>query len=411
EELFLETAKKLAETKPDCAVVNYQMVKKLNYNQDNSVDDYLLSHYRPVKHFGDTFVLKELINEGSTNENQKYINEKNGIISNNSFAHLKNEETENKSSFKFLFFGDLMLDRNVGDKLANRNISYLLSGLAGVENKFFFGYDIIGANLEGAVTNNGAHYTPVNSYDFAFSPERINELKTYGFNYFSSANNHFSDQGQRGVDETRVNLSALNFNYSGSTDSKIDKYSREDIVISNRPVAMIALSMVYHDFDLESAKKIIAEAKENSDLVIINIHWGNEYQHQFNKHQQIIGHALIDAGADLIIGHHPHVTQGMEIYKNKLIFYSLGNFIFDQYFSQDTQESLAVSFDFNKTAVSASLFPLKSEKSAPRLMNEAEKELFLKKFIGWSELNKDIDKNNDLETEIKNQLITVSSIK
>ena len=296
-----------------------------------------------------------------------------------------------------------MLDRNVGDRLANRNVSYLLSGLAGEENKFFSGYDIISANLEGAVTDNGNHYSPVNYYDFAFSPNRINELKDYGFNYFSSANNHFSDQGQKGVEETRQNLNALNFNFSGSTDSKIDTYSRKDMVISNKKIAMIALSMVYHDFDLEAAKKMVNEAKETSDLVVINIHWGNEYQHQFSKHQQTIGHALVDSGADLIIGHHPHVTQGMEIYKDKIIFYSLGNFIFDQYFSSDTQEELAIGLDFNKTATTISIFPLKSEKSAPRLMNETEKKIFLKKFVSWSEINK----NNNLETEISNQLITI----
>ena len=402
-EFFSETLQKLKETEPDCAIVNYEMVKKLNYNQDNPVDNYLLSHYQPVKKFEDTFILKRLSKEDLANNNQESTNKENTIINSGSFAHLKNDETENKSSLKFLFFGDLMLDRNVGDRLANRNVSYLLSGLAGEENKFFSGYDIISANLEGAVTDNGNHYSPVNYYDFAFSPNRINELKDYGFNYFSSANNHFSDQGQKGVEETRQNLNALNFNFSGSTDSKIDTYSRKDMVISNKKIAMIALSMVYHDFDLEAAKKMVNEAKETSDLVVINIHWGNEYQHQFSKHQQTIGHALVDSGADLIIGHHPHVTQGMEIYKDKIIFYSLGNFIFDQYFSSDTQEELAIGLDFNKTATTISIFPLKSEKSAPRLMNETEKKIFLKKFVSWSEINK----NNNLETEISNQLITI----
>lgn len=406
-ELFLKTAEKLEENEPDCAIVNYEMVKKLNYNLDNPVDNYLLSHYQPIKKFGSTFILKRLSDENLTNRNQGSIDKENEIINSGNFAHLKNEETENKLSWKFLFFGDLMLDRNVGDRLVNKNVSYLLSNLAGAEKQFFSGYDIISANLEGAATDNGDHYSPIYSYDFAFSPSRINELKNYGFNYFSSANNHFSDQGQKGVDETRENLSALNFNFSGSTDSKIDAYSRKDIIISNKKIAMIALSMVYHDFNLEAAKKIIKDAKETSDLVIINIHWGNEYQHQFNKHQQTIGHALIDSGADLIIGHHPHVTQGLEIYKNKIIFYSLGNFIFDQYFSTDTQEELAVGINIEETKTSVSLFPLKSEKSAPRLMNESEKERFLKNFLSWSELNKD----NNLGTEINNQLIVIPQIK
>lgn len=287
---------------------------------------------------------------------------------------------------RFYFFGDLMLDRHVGERLADKQLSYLLSGFDG-ENKFWSGADIVGANLEGAVTDGGAHLAPQNAYDFAFTPERIAELKDYGFNYFNSANNHFTDQGQTGVAETRKNLDALGFYHSGSPDALIDVSSEQDVEISGRQVALIGLSMVYKDFDLEAAKKMITDAHLKSDLVIVNIHWGTEYEHQFSKHQQAIGHALIEAGADAIIGHHPHVVQGLEIYQGKPIFYSLGNFIFDQYFSSDTQEGLSVGLDFSKASTTIFIYPLKSEKAAPRLMNEEEKIKFWDKFIVWSQLD------------------------
>ncbi|QQG52465.1 MAG: CapA family protein [Candidatus Falkowbacteria bacterium] len=296
------------------------------------------------------------------------------------------ENGEVNNSLRFYFFGDLMLDRHVGERLAGKPLSTLFSSFEG-GNKFWSGADIVGANLEGAVTDNGAHYAPQNAYDFAFAPERIAELQAYGFNYFSSANNHFSDQGQNGVEETRKNLSELGFYYSGSTDAKVDEYSRKDIIVSGQKIAMIGLSMVYNNFDLEAAEKLIGTASLETNLVIVNIHWGTEYEHQFNKHQQAIGHALIDTGADAIIGHHPHVVQGVEIYQGKPIFYSLGNFIFDQYFSADTQEGLSVGLDFSQASTTISFYPLKSAKAAPRLMDENEKVKFWEKFIAWSQLD------------------------
>ena len=287
---------------------------------------------------------------------------------------------------KFLFFGDLMLDRHVGEKLEGKHVGFLLDTLAGENKQFFSGFDIVGANLEGAVTDEGAHYAPSNAYDFAFSPARISELKEYGFNYFTLANNHFSDQGSKGVEETRKNLQALDFFYSGSTDAQADEYSSQVVELSGQPISLVGLSMVYANFDLDKAKEIVASAASTTDLVIINIHWGTEYEHQFNRYQKSIGHALIDSGADLIIGHHPHVVQGMEIYQGKPIFYSLGNFIFDQYFSSDTQEGLALGIEVNSVTTTISFWPLRSERSIPRLMDEAEQELFFKNFLAWSDL-------------------------
>ncbi len=339
----------------------------------------------------------------STNSG-RLINKENEPTTSHNFLYFKKGESFIATNVNFLFFGDMMLDRNVGDKLKGKKVDYLLEGLAGEENRFFSGVDIISANLEGAVTDKGAHYSPVNSYDFAFSPERIEELKKYGFNYFTLANNHFSDQGQKGVVETRKNLSSLGFNYSGSTDAQIDEYSRKDIIISDRKIAMVGFSMVYQDFDLEKAKQMVKDASTENDLVIVNIHWGVEYQHQFNKHQQEIGRVLVDSGASAIIGHHPHVVQGMEIYKERPILYSLGNFIFDQYFSADTQEGLAIGLNFSKSTTTMFIFPLKSEKSAPRLMTTKEKEVFLNKFISWSEVEEDI------KAQITNQQINILQI-
>jgi poly-gamma-glutamate synthesis protein (capsule biosynthesis protein) len=98
---------------------------------------------------------------------------------------------------------------------------------------------------------------------------------------------------------------------------------------------------------------------------------------------------MIDAGADAIIGHHPHVVQGMEIYKQRPIFYSLGNFIFDQYFSAETQEGLGLGLNFADNKLKVEFYPFKSDSSHPRLMEKDEKSEFFKNLFSWSDLSEE----------------------
>ncbi|MFA5126380.1 MAG: AmmeMemoRadiSam system protein B [Patescibacteria group bacterium] len=302
------------------------------------------------------------------------------------FFYFTKGEPKKTKVIDFLFFGDIMLDRNVGAKIAKSGVAPLFDQLAGEEKRFFMGPDIISANLEGAVTNGGEHYAPVASNDFAFSPEIVGELKKYNFNFFNIAQNHLTDQGAKGVKETLENLQALGFDFSGCSDAEVGECSSKIVDIDGSKIAMIGLSMVYHHFDLELAKKIISDLKKQSDLVVVNIHWGVEYDHEYNTTQQTIAHAIVDSGADIIIGHHPHVVQGLEIYNNKPIFYSLGNFIFDQYFSADTQTGLAlgVSVDLKNRSENIYLLPIESQASQVRLMTEQNKINFFKKMVSWS---------------------------
>ncbi|MFA6394012.1 MAG: AmmeMemoRadiSam system protein B [Patescibacteria group bacterium] len=290
----------------------------------------------------------------------------------------------------FLFFGDLMLDRHVGEKIKKDGLESLFSELAGEEQRFFQGMDIISANLEGAVTDKGAHYSPANAYDFAFSPELIGGLKKYNFNFFNLANNHFSDQGQRGIIETGKNLQTMGFSFSGCQDAEAGECSATIVEKNGLKIGMAGFSMVYKKFDLAEAEKIVSELKKQSDLAVVNIHWGTEYEHAAGAVQKETGRTLVDAGADMIIGHHPHVVQGMEIYKNKPIFYSLGNFVFDQYFSPDTQEGLAAGIAYNKNKIRIFLIPLKSSGSRPGLMSGSAKDEFFVKFIDWSSLDEKV---------------------
>ena len=303
--------------------------------------------------------------------------------------HLPNNAEE---PIQMLFFGDMMLDRNVGEKIDKYGLDYVFEKLASStnDNIFFENYDLIGCNLEGAVTNNGAHYNPVMSYDFAFASELIDQLKNYNFNFFNLANNHFSDQGERGIIETRENLDRLGFNYAGCRDGRVGECSGTVAEITDKRIGIAGFSMVYSKFNITEAEKIISNLTSTTDLVIVNIHWGIEYEHYFNSLQKKTAYSLIDIGADIIIGHHPHVAQGIELYQGKLIFYSLGNFVFDQYFSFDTQEGLAVGISINGEQTDFFLYPLKSKLSQVELMNEEEKEKFLQKLVEWSDVDEEI---------------------
>ncbi len=302
-------------------------------------------------------------------------------------------EPESKT-LDFLFFGDIMLDRNVGTKIAKDGLDPLLVNLAGVDKSFFSDYDLVSANLEGAVTIAGAHYAPVAANDFAFSPEVVSALQNYNFNFFNIANNHLTDQGQKGLQETKDNLTALGLNFSGCPDAQVGECSAKIVEINNAKIAMLGFSMVYNSFDLLEVKKIISDFKKQADLVIVNIHWGVEYEHQYNTTQSAVAHDIIDSGADLIIGHHPHVVQGLEIYNNKPIFYSLGNFIFDQYFSAATQQGLALGFsiDIQTKKIAINLFLLLSKSSQVQLMPSDLKDKFLADFVTWSKLSPEQNK-------------------
>ena len=257
-----------------------------------------------------------------------------------------------------LFVGDIMLDRGVKTLIDQKGLNYLFDELAG--DGFFSGYDLIGANLEGVVTNNGQYYQPVKEFDFVFHPETVSRLADYGFNFFNLANNHFDDQGERGIAETRKNLSNLGFYFSGCQDGLIAECSSTIISIKDEKLGMVGLSTVGTKFDLEKAGEAINLLKGKTDWIIVNIHWGEEYDTHFDKIQQEIAHKLIDYGADAVIGHHPHVVQEVEVYNSRPIFYSLGNFIFDQYFLNEAQEGLAVSLNFLGDIIDYSLHPLGS---------------------------------------------------
>lgn len=265
------------------------------------------------------------------------------------------------------FVGDVMLDRYVRTTIEKNSPAWpfekIQSELIG---------DLVIGNLEGPITSNPTVATNTNLV-FTFDPKHVPGLVTAGFTHFSLANNHTLNFGQAGLENTRENLSKNALQYFGDPKNR-DGFSMTYEINGHR-VTMIG----YHGL-VSGRDSIIAEiqqAKSEKNLVIVMPHWGNEYQTTASTKQTNDAHAFIDAGADLIVGAHPHVIQPIEIYQGKMIFYSLGNFLFDQYFSEPTQRGLVVRFTLDDSVISAALIPTVIRAGQVQLPTPAERDTIL----------------------------------
>ncbi|MCD6568851.1 AmmeMemoRadiSam system protein B [bacterium] len=269
-----------------------------------------------------------------------------------------------------LMVGDIMMARGVA----------LLTDKYGLEYPFekikdmFRGVDIVYGNLEGPVMAN-APVVSMRSVNFAYSPEIVKLLRKLGFTVLNLANNHTKDKGARVLQETREFLQENDIHPLGdfqSCDSKY--YYREGNIV------IIGANLVYKNSVCvqEIVKNVKKIKEENPDsYIIVTPHWGTEYTPLPNKFQVNTAHRFIDAGVDTVIGHHPHVVQAIEEYKGKLIFYSLGNFVFDMYFSPEVQQELAVGIEHHLNKVVFYLIPISSHKSQLSFMRNKEKDVFL----------------------------------
>lgn len=289
-----------------------------------------------------------------------------------------NGEKEKIRIASILNFGDMMLDRSVKKVIDANSPEYIFSKLAGQEERFFLGMDAVSANLEGPFANYRRETSK--SIAFQFDPKLIPTLKKYNFSILSLANNHSQDMSAEGFNESKTNLANAGISFYGAQYS-IDENSLLFKRVGDYNFTFIGLNDTNSPVSLTKVKKLVDEAKPKSDFILVNIHWGAEYKDVSNTNQRNLAHTLIDMGVDVIIGHHPHVIQEMEIYKNRPVFYSLGNFVFDQYFSAETQQGLGVGLIFKDGEISTTVFPLESKKSQVSQMEYAKSVKF---FADWT---------------------------
>lgn len=289
---------------------------------------------------------------------------------------------EDKDPFRLIFTGDVMLARDVERRLMNEEKGYALTFL-----QDRFKGSLVVANFESSVPE---IHQPTKNMEMRFSvrPEMLTELSLGSVTHLSLANNHALDHGEAGYRNTMSVLESLGLMAAGHpvTVSSSSVFLEK---AGKRKVAIVNINATYRYPSLESVKEVIPSGLETDDLLVAYIHWGEEYEPIHNRPQESFAHGLIDSGFDLVVGHHPHVVQDVELYGQGLIFYSLGNFIFDQYWQPEVRQGLLLDLTEGQQGWQIELVPVESQTAhvQPREMAGEERNSFLKGLADRSSAN------------------------
>ncbi len=274
------------------------------------------------------------------------------------------------------FVGDLMLGRNVELLMNEHGMQYPFAGTS----DFLKSHTLTVGNLEGTIPE--VHKpTPLHGFTFSFATGTLSVLHDAGFDILSLANNHALDYGEDGYRNTRTLCEKARMECFGHPRS-LNENSTATFSVGDTVVGIVFLHTLHGNPDMFTLKLMIEKLSSISDIQIAYIHWGVEYELTHSNDQQNFAHALIDFGVDAVIGHHPHVVQDIELYNNKPIVYSLGNFVFDQYFSPHVMQGLGVQLTIGEESLEYALVPFSNtgSKSSPRIMENEEKSIFFERF-------------------------------
>lgn len=271
--------------------------------------------------------------------------------------------------------GDILLDRGVEKVIQEHGADYPYSRVKSIVSKS----DMAMGNLECPLTLEGIPVLKNRNIVFNADPANAYSLKKAGFDILNLANNHVMDYGSKGLLNTVIFLEKQGIATVGAGRNKDEAHKPAFIKKGLLTVGFISFSAFpaegYFYFeekpdvayvDIDSIRSEIEVAREQCDFLIASFHWGREYDLYVSKAQRELAHHVIDSGADIIVGHHPHVLQGIESYKGKLIFYSLGNFVFDRQWQRGTDESVIINISVSRAGLEGvEIIPLKIKECQP----------------------------------------------
>lgn len=291
-------------------------------------------------------------------------------------------------ALKIYAVGDIMLGEQplcdnfgVSTVIKRRGPDYLFDNVRSLFNDG----DIVFGNLECSIMNKDSANEEGPNF-FCAEPDVVEGLINANFNVLSVANNHIMENKDVSFQNT-VQLLKDNSIHPVGIANEI-----EIIDVKGYKIAFLAYSFIEDNIPNSGYNKIYSEEpilqdmqriRSDVDLIIISLHWGYEYVPYPSPDQIRIGRKLVDAGADIILGGHPHVTQSYEIYKNRPIFYSLGNFIFDHTYIPTTRESFIAEItldDGSLDLVNANIIPVITDESdyRPKLVKSPQAEASIK---------------------------------
>jgi len=237
--------------------------------------------------------------------------------------------------------------------------------------------DLVFGNLETPLTKRGAKTSK--TWNFRADPKLLKIVRAAGFNLVNIANNHVWDYGQEGFLDTLKALEKNGLDYVGGGRNRAEAEEVRVFEAGGLRIGVLGMTSTHPDQGWAKAKKpgvfysdynrikdVVAKAKAECDVLVVSFHGGTELADEPNEIQKSVAHAVLDAGADLFLGHHPHVLQAIELYKGKMIFYSLGNFLFVSP-TPTTRPSVIVKATLTKDGVrSVEIYPIDTNWGRPK---------------------------------------------
>ncbi len=293
------------------------------------------------------------------------------------------------SKMEVVFGGDVMLDRGIRSEIDKNGLTSLLDDISPIFKSSDYGV----VNLECPI---GSLPTPLTKqFVFIGDPKTLPDLRQAGISHCIMANNHSYDHGREAMVKTANHLldnSIIPVGYGKSQNAACEPVILEKGEIRVAVFASVTLGLEAWMYlenepgmcqatigDLQSAIKMYKKRKPEH-LVIVTLHWGAEYQQYPMSLQRRQAKALIEAGADAIIGHHPHVVQSFESIMGKPVFYSIGNLVFDNQ-NPITHEGILVKLTIHENSrLNTTIIPYHTVKSKPIIMSENQKLFFMNQF-------------------------------
>lgn len=281
--------------------------------------------------------------------------------------------------------GDILLDRGVGERIAANGPDYPYLNVKNILPEA----DIAFGNLECAITSTGIPALKRPYYLFKCEPDNADALRRSGFTILNLANNHTMDYGREGILNTIEFLESSNIKTVGAGKDKSTAHTPLFTEVSGAVIGFLCFSAfptegyVYSDkkpdvaqLDLDRLATQVKSAKLDCDILLVSFHWGSEFENYPTESQKEAAHIAVENGADIVIGHHPHVLQGMEFYMDKPIFYSLGNFVFDKQEPIGTDKTVILKVNVvGKSINKLEITPIKIIECQPALPETMEETL------------------------------------
>lgn len=301
---------------------------------------------------------------------------------------------------QFTFVGDMMMDRGNFRKGNKEGYDVFFEKT----KQLWDSSDIVMGNLESAVLNHPDKYSKNKNKEIHLKMETagLDAIQNAGFTTLGIANNHIGDFGRKGMKNTIRTLEKRNLDFVGAGEDLSEALNYTLYEVNNITIGVLAVTDVFNKgfsatdnkvgaltTQTEHYLNLIKEVSIQSDYTVVYMHWGEEIPQRISERQKKLGREMVDSGADLIVGMHPHIIQPVEKYKNSLILYSLGNFIFEQEQTR-TKDSVVANLRIDKQGeMKLEFIPLRIKNGVPYVT----KNLFFKKRI-YNELTKMINKDD-----------------